>query len=109
MNRGAVDDWIAFFRQDWTAAIYRDNFGSLVSTLRQALESDKGMFYVLDKITDSAKEEPEDAAIASLRKQVVGLRGEYTPVLTRKAVETHTLAYLRHSRARFSDFHIPKK
>jgi hypothetical protein len=79
-----------------------------VATLRDSLSTDKGMNYVLDKLSDVAEDTVEIGIIAKARKDIVGARGELVPVMTRKNVESLALDFIRRNKAdSFGSMFVP--
>jgi len=106
-EHGMVSDWIGFFREEWAYLVYHDNFTSLVGSLRDSLQLDKGMFSILDQVFDSARNTPEDGIVVGGRRKLIGDRSESLPEMTKKLIETQTLDFLRKNKAMFPGFYIP--
>jgi hypothetical protein len=106
-EQGEVEDWIVYFKEEWATVICHDNFPTLVATLRDVLSTDKGMFYILDKLSDVTESTSEMGLIAKSRDEIVGARGANVPIMTRKNVETLALDFLRRNKNLFDSFFIP--
>ena len=65
------------------------------------------MFYVLDKLQEITESTTELGIIAKSRKDIIGIRGEEVPVMTRKNIEALTLEFLRRNKLMFPSFYIP--
>lgn len=97
-ERGVVDDWIAFFRADWCAAIKHDRFPQLQDALAKLIrEDDFGRDLIAQLLEErDAGRDPE--ALRRLRETAVGTNGANLPEKTRKLLEGAVLGYLRKNR-----------
>jgi hypothetical protein len=105
---GDVEDWVEFFKEEWAAVMCHDNFPTFVATLRDSLASDKGVFYVMDKLAEMTEGTIEMAMISKSRKDLIGNRGEHVPVMTKKAIEKLTMEFVKRNKTMFPKFYLPK-
>jgi len=104
---GHIFDWIQFFREPWASFLYHDNFTSFAGVLKESLQFDKGMFMLQDKILEVAQTCLDDGILSLERRKIIGSRGENTPDVTKRALEAHTLEFLRKNKQSFPRIFIP--
>lgn len=105
-SAGLVRDWISFFREGWATALCHDKFPELASGLRKALEGDKNLFGILDRVFEQAENSSDDQLVAGTRREIIGDRGELLPSSTKQYIETQTLEFLKKHRHMLSRFYI---
>ena len=106
-SSGLVHDWVTFFRDGWANASYHDKFVELASTLRKALEADKTLFTILDKVFETAESSSDDQLVAGKRREILGDRGELLFEGTRQTLESHTLDFLRKHKHMLPKYYVP--
>ena len=106
---GQVADWVQFFREPWAALLYHDNFTAFAGSLREALQVDKGMFLINDKILEVAQTCSDDGLLSLERRKIVGNRGENVPEGAKRTIEALLLDFLRRhgSDASFRQIQVP--
>jgi hypothetical protein len=105
-NKGIIEDWIEFFRKDWTTAIYLHSFPKLISSLRASLASDKGMMLLMNRIFEKADMTADDTDVSEFRKTIIGSFGELIPELTKKLIYTETYEFIKENREFLPKFYI---
>merc|ERR1711871_1657408 len=104
---GQISDWIEFFREPWCSFIYHDNFTAFAGGVKEFLQEDKGMFTVQDKLVGLASKCRDDGILSLERRKMLGNRGENVPEIAKKAIESHTLEFLRKNKSSFARIFIP--
>ena len=94
-KKGLVDDWIDFFRGEWTTVLYMDSFPTLVAALKKSLQNDKGMIMMLSRIFEKSETTLEDFEVDEYRRILLGAHGELIPEITKRTIEAETVEYLR--------------
>ena len=105
-RKDVVEDWVEFFRKDWTTAIFLHSFPKLISSLRVNLQSDKGMLMLLNRIFDKMQNTVEDSEVTEFRRTILGPYGELIPELTKKLVYTETYEWIKENRDFVPKFYI---
>jgi hypothetical protein len=107
-ENGLVDHWTDFFRQNWATAIFHDRFADLVRDLRDAVQTDKGMLMILDKVFEIADSTEDDQVVADVRRKIVGDRGDQLEELTQKTIEAQTLEFVKRNKSVLTKFYVPQ-
>lgn len=107
-EQGIIEDWTEFLRQDWALVLYFDKFADFAEMIRTSLQTDKGMFSILDRVFEVAETSPDNYLVASGRRKVIGDRCEMVPETTVKSVETYTLDFLRKNRISLIRYFVPQ-
>jgi hypothetical protein len=105
-RKGIIEDWIEFFRKDWTTAIFLHSFPKLISSLKKNLAQDKGMLQLMHRVFDKSQNTVEDSEVTEFRRTLLGPYGELIPELTRKLVYTDTYEWTKESRDFLPKFYI---
>ena len=97
-NKGAVQDWIEFFRGDWAAALYHDRFQHFCLSLRMGMQDDEGVRTVLEKVRQSLEGGAADQELCQVRREAVGIGGGGLPPSTKKIIDMHLMEFLKNNR-----------
>ena len=108
-RKGIVEDWVEFFRKDWTSAIFLHSFPNLVQTLRHNLLQDKGMMMLLNRIFEKSENTVEDSEMSEFRRNLLGACGELIPDLTKKMVGTETYDFVKEYRDFLPSFYLQQQ
>ena len=109
-NHDLVEDWVAFFREDWALALYHDRFqGSFVRAMRNKLGDDEGAKEIVALLSKALQAGKDDAAIATLRSNAIGVGGEKLMPATRKLVELAVIDFLHENKAVLPQYLLPEK
>lgn len=108
-EEGMVYDWIDFFREEWSSAVYHDKFAEFIEVVRTMLASDKGTYTILDRISDALEKTTENEVITEEWKMSIGARGLNLDENTKRIVETQTIEYLRNNKHMLPKFSIPTR
>lgn len=105
-RKGIIEDWIEFFRKDWTTAIFLHSFPKLIQSLRKNLLQDKGMLMLLNRIFEKAENTVEDTEMSEFRRNLYGAYGDLIPEITRRLVYTETFEFIKENRDFLPKFYI---
>jgi adenylate kinase len=108
-DKGVVDCWIRFFREDWASAIFHDRFDILKNSLKQMLRTDEGAFDVADMLERGAEEGKDDETLNTMRKSAVGPGGSMLMPSTKKLIESSTIEFLRKNKALLPRYLLPER
>ena len=108
-DKGAVEDWVSFFREDWCSSIYHDRFGMLKDGLRSLLKDDEGCFDVTDMLVRGVEEGKDDDTLNTMRKSSVGPGGSMLMPSTKKLIESSTIEFLRKNKALLPRYLLPER
>jgi len=97
-NKGSIQDWITFFREDWAHALYHDRFHDFCLSLRMGMQDDEGVRAVLEKVRKTLESGAADQEICQVRREAVGIGGCGLPPSSKKMLEMHLLEYLKNNR-----------
>lgn len=97
-NKGSIQDWITFFREDWADALYHDRFHDFCLSLRMGMQDDEGVRGVLEQVRKTLESGAADQEICQVRREAVGIGGCGLPPSTKKMLEMHLLEYLKNNR-----------
>jgi hypothetical protein len=103
----SIIDWLDFFSEDWTTALRYDHFPALASIIRNALNSDKGVISLLDKVMENAESTDELEVITQARRNILGDRGARTDKSTGSVVTSHVVDFVRKHKAYLPHFFVP--
>lgn len=106
-KRGLVDDWIEFFRGEWTSVLYMDSFSSLVTALKRSLQNDKGMIMLLSRIFEKSETTLDDSEVDEYRRILLGAHGELIPEITKRTAEAESMEYLREHKDFLPKYYMP--
>lgn len=106
-RRGLIEDWIEYFRKDWTTAIFLHSFPRLIQSLRTVLASDRGMINILNRVIEKSEITVEDSEMSEYRRSMFGAHGELVPELTRKLISTETYEFVKDNREFIPKFYVP--
>ena len=105
----AVDDWVAYFRQDWCAALFSDRFPALLDALRARLRGDEASRDVLELMRRAHDDHKDDAALAGLLVNAVGGSGERVTPGTTKRIEGILFEWLTANKPALPGYKLPER
>mmetsp|Transcript_12238 Transcript_12238/g.25072 ORF Transcript_12238/g.25072 Transcript_12238/m.25072 type:complete len:1447 (+) Transcript_12238:1-4341(+) len=109
-ERGNIDDWIDFFREDWSTAVMHDRFPLLHASFRSLLMNDEGAFDVSDMLVRGMEEEgKDDETLNTTRRNMVGPGGSMLMPSTKKLVEANAIEFLRKNKGVLDRFLLPER
>ncbi|GMH79437.1 hypothetical protein TL16_g08145 [Triparma laevis f. inornata] len=108
-NKGGVEDWVEFFRGDWSTAVFHDRFPMLHASLKALLKTDEGAFDVANMLTRGLEEGKDDETLNSLRANAVGAGGTMLMPSTKKMVEANGIEFLRKNKIVLNRFKLPER
>jgi hypothetical protein len=106
-EKGLVECWIDFFREDWASALYHDRFSNLQTSLRTLLKTDEGAYEIIDMLVRGAEEGKEDDTLVAMRRSAVGPGGSVLMPSTKKLIETNALEFVRKNKALLPRYLLP--
>ena len=106
---GNVEDWIDFFREDWSTAVMHDRFNLLHASLRQMLITDEGAFDVSDMLVRGMEEGKDDETLNTTRRNMVGAGGSMLMPSTKKLIEASGIEFLRKNKGVLNRFLLPER
>jgi len=108
-ERGVVDDWVAFLREDWCSAVRHDRFQGLHDALSKMIREDEFGRDLIAQLVGEADAGRDAEAIRQLREKAVGVGGGNLPEKTRKLLEGGVLGYLRKNRGLLPRFSLAER
>jgi NADH dehydrogenase FAD-containing subunit len=108
-ERGNVEDWVDFFREDWSTAIMHDRFPLLHASIRHLLGNDEGAFDVSDMIVRGVEEGKDDETLNTTRRNMVGPGGNMLMPSTKKLIEANAIEFLRKNKAVLNRYLLPER
>ena len=108
-ERGVVDDWVAFLREDWCSAVRHDRFQGLHDALAKMIREDEFGRDLIQQLVGEADAGRDAEAIRQLREKAVGVGGGNLPEKTRKLLEGAVLGYLRKNRGLLPRFSLAER
>ncbi|KAJ8603908.1 hypothetical protein CTAYLR_009707 [Chrysophaeum taylorii] len=108
-DRGIVDDWIEFFRQDWCSSLRFDRFADLQTQIRDILVHDAAAGEIVETLRKEFKAGKDPATLRLLRSELLGVAGSALPPQTKDLLENAVLGYLRKNRVLLPRFHLPDR
>lgn len=108
-RKNLVEDWIEYFRGDWAALLFSDDFQSFAKALKQSVLSDKGMVMLISRIFDKAESTLDDMDVDDYRRDVIGAHGELVAENTKKLIEGQMADFLREQRPFFPKYYASGK
>lgn len=105
---GKVRDWVAFFADPWTSALYHDRFPAFRAKLRTLLAKDDGVRSIAEDAAAFMRETGDTKGAMTLAQERVGRGGSSLEPSTRRLVESQVLEFLGSNRDVLNMFLLPK-
>jgi hypothetical protein len=107
-EEGKIDDWIDWFRGEWSTALFHDKLSLMNSNIRSSLSTDKGTYTILDKVTDAIEKSTDNDKVTENWSELIGPHGSKLDTATRRIVETQTIDYLKTNKVMLNRFQLPQ-
>ncbi|DAZ99118.1 TPA: hypothetical protein N0F65_008423 [Lagenidium giganteum] len=105
---GFVTDWIQFFRQKWTSALYHDRFQEFCVHLSTFLKKDDGIKQLVDDINKFFQETGDLKGATAMAQVRVGRGGNALQPSTKRMVESQVLEFLGTNREILNMYLLPR-
>lgn len=106
-DEGEIVDWIEYFRENWTTALFHDKYSEFAAAVKESLDADKGTFSAIDEVLHAAARNTDDAAVVAVRRNFTGERYEHLHELTKKQIESQTVDYLKQNKNYLNKYFTP--
>lgn len=103
-----VTDWIAFFRQKWTAALYHDRFHEFCVRLDGFLKKDDGVRQLVEDVSKFFNETGDVKGAAAMAQVRVGRGGDALVPSTKRLIESQLLEFLSANRDMLNMYLLPR-
>lgn len=103
-----VVDWIAFFREKWTTALYHDRFHEFCVRLSRFLKKDDGVRQLVDDVSKFFNETGDVKGAAAMAQVRVGRGGDALVPSTKRLIESQLLEFLSANRDILNMYLLPR-
>uniref|UniRef100_K3WJG2 Cilia- and flagella-associated protein 61 N-terminal domain-containing protein n=1 Tax=Globisporangium ultimum (strain ATCC 200006 / CBS 805.95 / DAOM BR144) TaxID=431595 RepID=K3WJG2_GLOUD len=103
-----VTDWIAFFHQKWTTALYHDRFHEFCVRLNGFLKKDDGVCQLVEDVSKFFSETGDTKGAAAMAQVRVGRGGDALVPSTKRLIESQLLEFLSTNRDILNMYLLPR-
>lgn len=105
-DRGKIEDFVSFFRQDWCAALYHPRFPLFYRNLQKMISRDSGLEHILEDMKKFlcstevivADETKKSDSIRLRHQELIGVGGSTLDKITYSKIEQNILDFLKNNK-----------